>query len=265
MPLLNFTDREDIDSNLIDIDIDESAATLIVFLKTKQVFRQNEHFVGGNVILEAHMGVKAQRVDLGPIEGLGASNEVHFDDFVANETPSFCLKIVAPGNKKILGIAKMLSPKNKPEKDEDADKKPLLPVNWANESDNMQHRFWKVGLEGSYPILLLQRGKFTSLGQVNQAEFQALAFPQILTEILSHAFIVHFANPPSWSDDWEKLVYFLGAEPRPILERSVDGTPPTMSAIEDYLDSVRIWIDQIADRFAADQKLMRIDSQFKRR
>lgn len=264
MPLLNFTDREDIDRSLIEIAVDESSANLIAFLKTKQALRQNERYVGCDVVFEARMGMKAQRTELGPIEDLGPSKEARFEEFSTTEKPSFCLKIVRPGSKTIVGKVEGLRPNNEPKKDEVSDKKPLLPVNWATEADNMKNRFWKVGLEGTYPILLLQRGKFTTLGDVNQPEFQALAFPEILVEILTHAFVVHFANPPAWSEDWEKLADLLGAEPRPQLERSGDGTQLSSSAIEDHLDSVRTWIDRVADRFASDQKLMRIDSQFKR-
>ncbi len=264
MPLLNFTSRTDIDRNLVEIAVNESSATLVVYLKTKEAFRLAPAYAGGSVVFEAYKGMKAQRVELATIDHLTPSVEVHFNEFSSTEKPSFRLKVVRADNKMILGIVDGLRQNDEPKIEEPGNLKPLLPVNWANESDNMENRFWKVGFSGTHPILLLRRGKFSALGEVNQPAFQALAFPQVLTEILTQAFVVNFANPPSWSEDWETMVDLLGVEPRPILDLSANGDKLSGSVIQEHLDATREWIDQVAEKFASSQKLLGINSQFKR-
>ena len=258
MAVLNFTGREDIDRKLVEVTCEKDVRPLKMYLMTEPELKENAKFAGCNVVLEAYLRTKAERRELGPIADLKPKVEVVFKEFDSPENVQFRLKIVNPSDKKLAGCVSGLKERvKKQENDSESNRVPLLPVNWAVDTDNMNGRFWKLDMKG--PTLVIAKGKFASLGDVNQPAFKALAFPAIMKEVLSEAFITRFDNPPPWSENWERLAQILGAEERPTLP---DGES-SRQAIQDYFEEVREWIDSVAALFAADCKLSAISSEFK--
>ena len=262
MALMNYTGRESIDRSLIDIIGEKNAPVLTVYLKTSPELKNNPKYAGCMVSLDAIRSTKAERRELGTVEDLPQSVKVVFRDFPSSNGVSFRLKVVRPIDKMIFGVASNLHEKEEKSSDNDTgSRKPLLPVNWAEQSDNLKGRFWKLNLRvpPSNPTLLLAKGKFSSLGEVNQPAFRALAFPSIMREILTYAFIVRFENPPQWADDWATLAKYLGCNELPVLP---DGAESPQE-IEEHLEAVEEWIDDAAARFAEDCHLNDITSEFK--
>ncbi len=262
MALMNYTGRESIDRSLIDIIGEKNAPVLTVYLKTSPELKNNPKYAGCMVSLDAIRSTKAERRELGAVEDLPQSVKVVFKDFPSSNGVSFRLKVVRPIDKMIFGVASNLHEKEEKSSDNDTgSRKPLLPLNWAEQSDNLKGRFWKLNFKvPSNPILLLAKGKFSSLGEVNQPAFQALAFPSIMREILTYAFIVRFENPPQWADDWAKLAKYLGCDELPVLSDRAESP----QEIEEHLDAVAEWIDDVAASFAEDCRLVEITSEFKR-
>lgn len=258
MAVLNFTGREDIDRKLVEVTCEKDVRPLKIYLETEPALKDNAKFVGCNVVIEAYLRTKAERRELGLLADLKSKVEVVFKEFDSPEDVQFRLKIVNPSDKKLTGCVSGLRERAKKQQtDSEANRVPLLPVNWAAETDNLSGRFWKLDMNG--PTLLVAKGKFASLGDVNQPAFKALAFPSIMKEALTEAFITRFDNPPAWAENWERLAQILGAEERPTLP---DGES-SRQVIQGYFEDVREWIDSVAALFAADCKLSAISSEFK--
>lgn len=262
MAVLNYTGREDIDRSQVEIVREKDMWPLTVYLKTQQELRDNAKYIGCDVVLVAYLRTKAERAELGSIASLKASVQVVFKEFQISEGVQYRLMVVRPSDKMLTGAVDGLKEKDpKKPKEEHKDRIPLLPVNWATDGDNMGGRFWKIDFKGSKPTLLLQSGKFATLGDVNKLEFKALAFPSILKECLTEAFVTRFDNPPTWAENWETLARILGAEDRPMLSEG----EKNRQNIQLYFEGTRDWIDSVAARFAADCKLASIDSEFKQK
>lgn len=73
-------------------------------------------------------------------------------------------------------------------------------------------------------------------------------------------FVTRFDNPPIWAEDWEKLAFILDGSARPELAPG----EKNRQTIQQYFEDVSDWIDTVAEKFAADCELDRIDSTFKR-
>ena len=258
MAVLNFTGREDIDRKLVEITHEKDVRPLKIYLKTDPALKDEPKYAGCNVVLEAYLRTKAERRELGPIADLKTKEEVVFKEFDSPENVQFRLKIVNPSDKMLKGYVSGLKEREKKqESDSESNRVPLLPVNWAADTDNMGGRFWKLDLAG--PTLLLAQGKFASLGDVTQPVFKALAFPSIMREVLTEAFITRFDNPPPWAENWERLAQILGAEARP----SLPDSEKSRQVIQEHFENVRAWIDSVAALFAKDCKLSAISSEFK--
>lgn len=262
MALMNYTGREAIDRDLIAIVPKKNAPVLTVFLNTQQSLKDNPKFNGCQVVIDAVLRTRAQRKELGMLAELAPSAEIAFSEFQPDDEVQFRLKIVSPADKVITGEVSGLRVKSdKPEELAQGKRKSLLPVNWATDGDDMKGRFWKVDYnDPKYPVLLIAKGKFTACGDVNQPAFQALAFPAIMKEVLTYAFVTRFCNAPTWAEDWKKLVALLGCDPCP--ERPEGADSP--QEIEEHLESVRKWIDVASARFAHECHLDSISGEFKR-
>ena len=261
MAVLNFTGREAIDRGLIEIACEKDVRPLKIYLKTKPELKENPKFAGCDVVLDAYLRTKAERAELGHLSDLAQSVEVVFKEFASGEDVQFRLKVVNPFDKKIAGIVIGLEIKEpKKPKDDFRKRKSILPVNWARDGDDLKNRFWKISFDGVKPTLLIRKGKFTTLGDVNRPEFQALAFPDILREVLTFAFVIRFDSPPSWAADWERFVEIIDGTPRPELSPS----EKNRSALQDYFKDTVKWIDAVSEKFAASCGLDGIDSNFKK-
>lgn len=260
MALMNYTGRESIDRDLITIEAKKNAPVLTVYLKSKQGLKDNPKFNGCLVVIDAVLRTRAQRIELGSLADLPVSKEVVFSDFLPGDEVKFRLKIVDPGDKKITGEVSGLRVKG--DKLEDpilGKRKTLLPVNWAAEGDEMKGQFWKLDYSnGNFPVLLLAKGKFTALGDVNRPEFRALAFPAIMKEVLTFAFVTKFDNIPVWAEDWNKLALLLGCDPIP--QRAETANAP--QEVEEHFENVCKWIDEVSAQFAHECRLELITSEF---
>ena len=265
MAIWNYTGRADIDRRLVAVSVDDGARPLKVYLRTDPALKADAAYAGCSVVLEAHLRTKAERADLGPLAALAPSVEVEFREFLLPDDVQYALKIVNPSDRRIAGVlAGIRGHEEKDRRDDDSRKrKTLLPVNMASDADNLKERFWAVSFAtASHPTLLLNRKKFRSLGDANGDAFRALAFPAVLREVLTYAYVVQVQSPPTWRDDWETLVRNLTGEEPPD-----DPDPGDARALGEYFENVSAWIDAACARFSQECRLGRIagpDENFKR-
>lgn len=257
MAVLNYTDRRDIDRRLVTVSVEEDSSPLKVYLRANPSLKSDAAYAGCAVVLEAFLRTKAERVELGPLAGLAPSVEAVFGGFLSAEDVRFRLKFVTLEKRRIAGVLDNI--RGRGDKDsgkKDARKrKTLLPVNMASDSDGLKDRFWVVSFAtAAHPTLLLNPKKFLVPEDANDNAFRALAFPAVLREILTYAFVVRFLAPPSWRDDWATLVRNLNGEDPP--EEPAD--PGDARALGDYFGKVGEWIDAACARFSQDCRLGRI-------
>lgn len=261
MALMNYTGRETFDRGLVTIVSDKNILPLTVYLKVDKSLKDNSRYENCNIVLVAALRTMSQRVDLGAVSGLAPSVQVVFRNFMTAEGVLYTLKVVRQSDKMIAGeVGRLREKEDKPLDDETSRRRTLLPVNWAADGDNMGSRFWKVNYNGPTPVLLLAKGKFSDKAAVNQPAFQALAFPSILSEILTYTFITRFDNPPPWTNDWDVLARVIGCDPRPTIPEDAEGR----TELSDYFDQLEAWIDDASARFSDDCNLKRITSEFKK-
>ena len=257
MAVWNFTGRRDVERKLVSVAVEEGSKPLKAYLRTDPALRADPAYAGCSVVLEAYLRTKAERVELGPLAALAPSVEAVFREFLSAEDVRFRLKVVDPKDRRIAGVLdgiRRLGDKDPAEKDA-RKRKTLLPVNMASDSDGLKDRFWAVSFAtAAHPTLLLNRKKFLVPEDANDNAFRALAFPAVLREILTYAFVVRFLAPPSWRDDWATLVRNLTGEDPP--EEPAD--PGDARALGDYFGNIGEWIDAACARFSQDCRLGRI-------
>lgn len=265
MAVWNYTGRRDIDRRLVTVAVEDGASPLKVYLRADPSLKSDPAYAGCSVVLEAHLRTRAERADLGPLAALASSVEVVFPEFLLPDDVGFALKIVNPSDRRIAGVLENIRGRGERDRREDGPRKrkSLLPVNMASDADNLKDRFWAVSFAtASHPTLLLNRRKFRSLGDANGDAFRALAFPAVLREVLSYAYVVQFSAPPTWRDDWAALVRNLTGEEPPD-----DPDPGDPRALGEYFENVSAWIDAACARFSQDCRLGRIagpDENFRR-
>lgn len=250
----NFTGREALASKDFEIKPDTRSPRLSVFFK--QHLAELKKYAGCEVKLSAYRATKSQRVDLGLIDKIPPSLKVEFDQFPDADGVHFQVKVVEPATKKIRAKIDNLNPP-KTAKLKKTKTRGLLPVLRAKANEGLKGRFWNLKFTSDNPILLITN-RFPSVNSVNELPFQALAWPAIMKEVLTYAFIVKCQAFPKWSDDWLTLATkVLGVS---------DGAPevePSAKEVEVYLETTAKWIDDVAAAFATKRNLSGITSEFK--
>jgi len=265
MSTFNYTGRVQLERGVAQFVQASAVAPLSVYFYN--AIAELKPFAGCDVVLEAHFQTRAQRVALGKVEALAKKVEVVFGDFADGEGVLFSIKLVEPGTKKIRAVAERFTllkkGKGKGEDGDSGKKRSPIGVKWAEPADELGGRFWKLALsKSSKPTILLKRGKFKGLSDVNSPEFSVLAKPAIVKEALTYAFVENFDDFPPWAKDW----YALGVKVLGVADDAPEEEPDTddASAVEEYRERTQKWIDAVAAAFATKCGHESVTSEFKR-
>lgn len=239
----NFTGRKRVLEAEAKIHVIKDAQPLKVRLEqtfstpTRQLYDADDI-----VMLEAIRRTRLRRCCLGTVGNLPANAEAEFPDFPDGKEVYYRLRIVDPATHKLKGLAKTLKDADKEEKPTDLD--PLLPVKLSQPEDGLGNLFWMVKYDGESPVLIISSKKFNSYDSVKSPEFKAFVLPEVLREVLTHAFI-HSAlvDFPEWAEKWKEFVE---------VNLGVGGGPdnPPKEFDEKYINDTRDWIDNAVHAFA---------------
>ena len=254
----NFTGREEFSRKDFEVKVDAKSHRLTIFLK--QHLSLLKKYFGCDVMITAYRTTRSQRVELGLVDSLEASRKVEFTEFVDAEGVQFKVIVVEPGTKRIRAKVEGLKA-DAHKKLKKTKNRSLLPVLMANANEGLGGRFWKIAFTADNPTLLLARSKFKQgTSSANDLPFQALAWPAIIKDVLTHAFVVKAATGfPKWAEDWKTLAMkVLGVS---------EGAPEDEPAPKDmgvYLEKTEKWIDDVAAAFATKRGIAEISSEFKK-
>lgn len=238
----NFTGRKRVLEADAKIHVVKDAKPLKVVLE-QNFSTRNLYGDDDIVMLEAIRRTKLRRCLLGTVRELQPSVMAEFSDFANGDEVYYRLRIVDPATHQLKGLAKRLKDADREQKPTDLE--PLLPVALSQPDDGLGNRFWMVKYDGENPVLIISSKKFNSYEPVKSQEFKALVLPEVLREVLTHAFI-HSASSgsfPNWSEKWKIFV---------AINLGVGGCPdvPPQILDENYIHMTSQWIDDATCAFA---------------
>lgn len=247
----NYTKRDKIRLEDIEVKTTKGKSPLTAFLKVdfSRYLAKGTLKPDDLVVFEAHRRTKATRKPLGMIRSMPTSQKVEFEDFANDENVLFRLRVIEPGTRLVKGMAKRITPANKPEEEGPMDS--IIQVTLADPEDGLGERLWKVSFEGvSLPTVLLSGKRFATPDASWTSPFQALVWPEILQEILLYAFIVRAFDPPSWRQKWiEYSEEVLGVPDSPV------NVPETIEQLPQYFHNAYRWIDEVVHAFCTRRDL----------
>ena len=249
----NYTKRDKIRLEDIEVKTAKGKSPLTVFLKVdfSRYLDKGTLKAEDLVVLEAHRRTKASRQPLGTVGSMPSSQKVEFVEFPNDENVLFRLRVIEPVTRLVKGMAKRITPANKPEEKGPMDS--IIQVALADPEDGLGERLWKVAFEGvSLPTVLLSGKRFATPEASQTAPFQALVWPEILQEILLYAFVVRAFDPPSWKSKWISFAEeVLGVSDPPAPTDAPDDT----QQLPQYFRDVYRWIDEVVRAFCAHRDL----------
>ena len=247
----NYTKRDKIRLEDIEVKTAKGKSPLTVFLKVdfSRYLDKGTLKPEDLVVFEAHRRIKAARQPLGTVGSMPSSQKVEFEEFLSDENVLFRLRVIEPESRLVKGMAKRITPANKPEEEGPMDS--IIQVTLADPEDGLGERLWKVLFEGvSLPTVLLSGKRFSTPDASRTVPFQALVWPEILQEILLYAFVVRTLDPPTWRQKWIKYSEeVLGVPDTPV------DAPDAIEQLPQYFRDVYRWIDEVVRAFCTRRDL----------
>lgn len=238
----NFTGRRRILESQAKVHVIKDAKPLKVVLE--QTFSSSGYYKPDDrVMLEAIRRTRRERCEIGVIGSLQKETEIEFPMFADGNEAYYRLSVVDPQTNRLKGMAKRLTNADKEQKPTDLD--PILPVALSQDEDELGSRFWMVRFTGSEgPTLIISSKKFASYEPVKSAEFKAFVWPEVLRQVLSHAFIQCWDGFPEWAVKWKVFSEQMLGEP---------GAPTAEPKVPDstYMIKTTEWIDAVVRKFAS--------------
>ena len=234
----NYTGREKLTRESIKISINKTNG------KPKSITPKldlNEIKYPGDtrIYLDAYHKTDRKRFDFGKLKQVIIPEDLTIDELAYTDHLTFRLMLIDESGEH----GKIIAHADRIRADEEADKKPILPVRF----DDLGQQIWKLeftGEEGG-PILCINN-KIPALENLVKSDpvFFMYVFPAAIKEILSHMiFIDKVENPeePSitWHFDWLKFAKMI------IPHEPV----PNFDPDEYEKDEIVSWIDQAVEEF----------------
>lgn len=234
----NYTGREKLTKDAVKISINKANG------KPKSITAKlnfNEIKYPGNtkIYLDAYHKTDRKRFDFGKISNTVIPEDLTVDELAYTDNLMFRLMLIDESGEK----GKIIAHADRIRADEEADKKPILPVRF----DDLGQQIWKLeftGEEGG-PILCINN-KIPALENLVKSDsvFFMYVFPAAIREILTHMIFIDTVENPdepsvTWHNDWLKFSkMILPHEPVPDLD-------PNEITKDDMVN----WIDQVVEEF----------------
>jgi hypothetical protein len=234
----NYTGREKLTKDAIKISINKTNE------KPKSITAKlnlNEIKYPGvtKIYLDAYHKTDRKRFDFGKISHISLPEDLTIDELAYTDNLMFRLMLIDESGEH----GKIIAHADRIRADEEADKRPILPVRF----DDLGQQIWKLeftGEEGG-PILCINN-KIPALENLVKTDsvFFMYVFPAAIREILTHLIFIDTVENPeepsvTWHNDWLKFSkMILPHEPVPDLD------PDKIKE-----DDVVKWIDQVVEEF----------------
>lgn len=234
----NFTGREKLNKDAVKISVNKTNG------KPKSIIAKlnlNEIKYPGDtrIYLDAYHKTDRKRFDFGKISHQVIPDDLTIDEMAYTDNLMFRLMLIDESGEQ----GKIIAHADRIRADEEADKKPILPVRF----DDLGQQIWKLeftGEEGG-PILCINN-KIPALENLVKTDpvFFMYVFPTAIREILTHMIFIDTVENPeepsvTWHSDWLKFsIMILPNEPVPDLD------PEDIAK-----DDVVKWIDQVVEEF----------------
>jgi len=234
----NYTGREKLNRDAVKISVNKTNG------KPKSITAKlnlNEIKYPGDtkIYLDAYHRTDRKRFDFGKISQPVTPHDLTIDELAYTDNLMFRLMLIDESGEQ----GKIIAHADRIRADEEADKKPILPVR----SDDLGQQIWKLeftGEEGG-PILCLNN-KIPPLENLVKTDsiFFMYVFPAVIREILTHMIFIDTVENPeepaiNWHSDWLKFSkMILPHEP-----------VPDLAPDEFDKDEIVKWIDQVIEEF----------------
>lgn len=234
----NYTGREKLTKDAIKISINKTNG------KPKSITAKlnlNEIKYPGDtkIYFDAYHKTDRKRFDFGNISHIAIPEDLTIDELAYTDNLMFRLMLIDESSEN----GKIIAHADRIRADEEADKRPILPVRF----DDLGQQIWKLeftGEEGG-PILCINN-KIPALENLVKTDsvFFMYVFPAAFREILTHLIFIDTVENPeepsvTWHNDWLKFSkMILPHEPVPDLD------PDKINE-----DDVVKWIDQVVEEF----------------
>src|SRR5690606_21722910 len=240
----NYTGREKLNRDAVKISVNKTNG------KPKSITAKlnlNEIKYPGDtkIYLDAYHRTDRKRFDFGKISQPVIPHDLTIDELAYTDNLMFRLMLIDESGEH----GKIIAHADRIRADEEADKKPILPVRF----DDLGQQIWKLeftGEEGG-PILCLNN-KIPALENLVKTDsiFFMYVFPAAIREILTHMIFIDTVENPeepavNWHSDWLKFSKrILSHEPVPDLD-------------PDEIDKNEVvkWIDQVVEEFCNSRRL----------
>ena len=234
----NYTGREKLNKDSVKISINKTNDKP-KSISAKLNLNEIKYPSDAKIYLDAYHKTDRKRFDFGKISHIAIPEDLTIDELAYTDNLMFRLMLIDESgeNGKIIAHADRIS------SEEEADKKPILPVRF----DDLGQQIWKLefaGEEGG-PILLINN-RISALENLVESDsvFFMYLYPAAIREILTHMIFIDTVENPdepsvTWHYDWLKYSKtILPNEPIPNLE-------PEGRENEDVIN----WIDQVVEEF----------------
>jgi hypothetical protein len=234
----NYTGREKLTKDSIKISINKTNGRP-KSISAKLNLNEIKYPGSTKIYLDAYHKTDRKRFDFGRISQAVIPEDLTVDELAYTDNLMFRLMLIDESGEH----GKIIAHADRIRADEEADKKPILPVRF----DDLGQQIWKLeftGEEGG-PILCINNN-IPALENLVKSDsvFFMYVFPAAIREILTHMIFIDTVENPeepsvTWQNDWLKFSkMILPHEPVPDLYSN-----------EITKDDVVNWIDQVIEEF----------------
>ncbi len=234
----NYTGREKLTKDAIKISINKTNG------KPKSITAKlnlNEIKYPGDtkIYLDAYHKTDRKRFDFGNISHIAIPEDLTIDELAYTDNLMFRLMLIDESSEN----GKIIAHADRIRADEEANKKPILPVRF----DDLGQQIWKLEFTGEEdgPILFINN-KIPALENLVKTDplFFMYVFPAAIREILTHMIFIDTVENPeepaiTWHYDWLQFSKMI------LPHESVPDLDP------EKIDEAEVlkWIDQVVEEF----------------
>jgi len=234
---MNFTGRKKIYRNQVEVHLDKTDSGELQFILDLN-WDNMEVPSTAEVAIEAYVGSNVQRFDLGTLGSVEFPITKTLSEFFS-DVVYFRIKLINRED----GLGKLLASCSGVSAGIGGKRTSLLPVAYRDLGDLI----WRINFDRDVPHLEINRQYRSDIPIADIVQgnpgFQALVFPAVLEELLTHILIIN-EHTEIEGDEWQsQWLFFASLLPG---VKSLEELPPRpMENVSDY----EVWIEDAVDSF----------------